>query len=123
MPAAYLALWRWVFVLALALELPLVALASPREHRVRATLASLLGNALTHPALWFVWPRVMPYTAALIVGETCAVVVEGAALATLGRLGRRGFVVALAVNLYSWAIGELILRGIGPALMRVWYGR
>lgn len=123
MHASYVALWRWVFVLALALELPLVALAVPREHRVRATLASLLGNAVTHPLLWFVWPRMLPYGAALIVGEACAIGVEGAALATLGRLGRRGFFLALAVNLYSWAVGELILRGIGPALVRVWYGR
>lgn len=123
MHASYVALWRWVFLLALALELPLIALAAPREHRVRATLASLLGNAVTHPLLWFVWPRLLPYNAALILGEAFAIGVEGAAMATLGKLGRRGFVLALAVNLYSWAVGELILRGVGPALVRVWYGR
>lgn len=123
MSASYFALWRAVFVLALALELPIVAFAAPREHRQRATLASVLGNAVTHPALWFLWPRVLPYGAAVLVGELFAIGVEGALLSTVGKLGRRGFVVALIANLYSWAIGELVMRGIGPALMRVWLGR
>ena len=119
----YVGLWRWVFLLALALELPLVFLAAPREHRVRATFASLLGNALTHPALWFLWPRVLPYGLAIVVGEVFAIAVEGAAMATVGKLGRRGFVLALMVNGYSWAVGELVMRGIGPALLRLWLGR
>lgn len=123
MGPAYFALWRWVFALALTLELPLVALAVPRPQRLRAVSVAVLGNAITHPALWFLWPRIMPYGAALIVGELVAVGAEGALLATLGKLGRRGIWIALAANLYSWAIGELILRGLGPALVRVWYGR
>ncbi|MBI2391760.1 MAG: hypothetical protein HYV09_19375 [Deltaproteobacteria bacterium] len=123
MSAPYFALWRWVFVLALTLELPVVALAVRRPQRLRAVMVAVLGNAITHPALWFLWPRVMPYGAALVVGELVAVGVEGALLATLGKLGRRGVWIALFANLYSWAIGELILRGLGPALVRVWYGR
>lgn len=120
---AYFLLWAWVFVLALALELPLVALSSPKGLRLRAVGASLLGNALTHPTLWFVLPRIVPHEAAVIVGEILAIGVEGALLAKLGGLGRRGLWLGLVVNLYSWAIGELILRGLGPALVRVWFGR
>lgn len=123
MTATYLALWRGVFVLALALELPWIALSSPRELRVRATMTCVLGNALTHPALWFLWPRVMPYGVAVVFGEAFAIAVEGALLAWLGRLGKRGVWLALIANLYSWAVGELVLRGIGPALTRYWLGR
>ena len=120
--AAYVSLWRWIFVLALALELPLVYFLA-HHRRGRAVLASLAANAITHPALWFVFPRVLPYTGALIVGELFAVGVEGAAIATLGGQKRRGFLIALAVNAYSYALGELVMRGIGPSLWRFWMGR
>lgn len=119
--ASYALLWRWVFALALLLELPLIALATKRA---RPVLAALLGNAVTHPLLWFFFPRFFGYATALTLGETTAVVVEGAAMATLGGLGlRRGMTLSLAVNLYSWAVGELVLRGIAPALIRFYYGR
>jgi hypothetical protein len=108
-----------VFALALLLELPLIALATKRT---RPVLASLLGNAITHPALWFFFPRFFGYGTALALGETTAVLVEGASMATLGGLGlRRGMWLALAVNLYSWAVGELVMRGVAPALMRFYY--
>jgi hypothetical protein len=120
--AAYVSLWKWIFLLALALELPMVFFLA-QHRRGRAVLASLLGNAVTHPALWFVWPRLLPYSAAVIVGELFAVGVEGAAIATLGGQKRRGFLIALAVNAYSYALGELVMRAIGPALWRFWMGR
>lgn len=122
MQSAYVALWQSVFVFALLLELPLVALAA-KGTRVRAVLASLLGNAITHPALWFVWPRVLPATAALLVGEACAIAVEGASIAWLGRQGaRRGFVIAAAVNVHSWIVGELVMRTIARRLLAYWFG-
>jgi hypothetical protein len=119
MPATYVALWQWIFVLALALELPLVFFLA-RGHRGRAVIASFAANAITHPALWFVWPRVLPYGASVVVGELFAVGLEGASIATLGKQKRFGFVIALAVNAYSYAIGELVMRAIGPALYRFW---
>ncbi len=122
MHAAYVSLWRWIFVLALALELPLVFFLA-KQRRGRAVLASLAANAITHPALWFFWPRLMPYTAAVVCGELFAVGAEGLALATLGGQRRRGFLIALAANAYSYALGELVMRGIGPALWRFWAGR
>lgn len=118
MHATYVSLWRWIFVLALSLELPLVFFLA-RGRRSRAVLASLLANAITHPALWFLWPRVMPYTAAVIFGELFAVGVEGAAIALSGQR-RWGFVIALVANAYSYALGELVMRAIGPALYRFW---
>jgi hypothetical protein len=120
--ATYVGLWRWVFVLALALELPLIVLATAKGKRLRAAGASLIGNAVTHPALWFLWPRLLPYGAALVVGELAAVILEGASLAVIGGLGRRrGFLLSLAVNAYSYALGELVMRKIGPALIAFWY--
>jgi hypothetical protein len=118
--AAYSALWRSVFLLALALELPIVAWGSPRERRAWALTASIVGNAITHPLLWFVWPRIMPYTAAVLVGETVAVVVEGALIA-MALKSKRGFAVALAANLYSWAVGELVMRVVFVRLTHYWY--
>ena len=110
-----------MFVLALLLELQLIALATRRS---RPVLASLLGNAITHPALWFLFPRYFAYSTALALGETTAVVVEGASMASLGKLGwKRGLLLSLAVNLYSWLVGEIVMRGVGPALMRFYYGR
>lgn len=123
MRPAYFALWQSVFVLALALELPLVGLAAPAGRRIRAIVGSLLGNALTHPALWFLWPRLMPATPALLVGEACAIGVEGAAIWAVARIApRRAFAIAAAVNLYSWAVGDLVTRVIGKRLMAFWYG-
>lgn len=120
----YVALWRAAFVLALLTELPIVALAAPSGKRLRATLASLAGNAATHPALWFLWPRLMPQLPALLFGEVIAVVVEAALMATLGGLPkRRALLIALAANAYSWVMMELITRWLAPALASYWWGR
>ena len=62
------------------------------------------------------------YWVALVFGELFAVGVEGAAIATLGGQRRRGLLIALVVNVYSYAVGELVMRGIGPALYRFWRG-
>jgi hypothetical protein len=118
--AAYSALWRSVFLLALALELPIVTWLSPRERRARALVASIVGNAITHPLLWFVWPRVMPYTAAVIVGELVAFSLEGALL-TIALKSKRGFAISLVANAYSWAVGELVMRVIAVRFAHYWY--
>ena len=76
-----------------------------------------------HPALWFVWPRIFSGSTSLYVGEAFAILVEGALIATLGRLGpRAGFGIAAAVNLWSWGVGELVVRVIAVRLMAYWYG-
>ncbi len=120
---AYVALWQSVFVLALALELPIVGFAAPAGRRARALLGSLLGNALTHPALWFLWPRLLPATPALLVGEACAIGVEGAAIWLVARVSpRRAVAIAAAANLYSGGVGELVMRVFGTRLSAFWYG-
>jgi hypothetical protein len=120
MNAAYSALWRSVFLLALALELPMVALVSPRERRWWAVLSSLVGNAITHPLLWFVWPRLLPYGAAVITGELVAVAVEGALIAFAIR-SRSGFAIALLANAYSWLVGDFVMRVVSVRAMHFWY--
>ncbi|MGZ5971744.1 MAG: hypothetical protein ACXWP4_28935, partial [Polyangiales bacterium] len=64
--------------------------------------------------------RVMPYTAAVITGEIVAVAVEGALIA-IALKSKRGFAVALIANLYSWAVGELVMRVIAVRLAHYWY--
>jgi hypothetical protein len=114
---AYFALWRVMFLLALVLELPIVTFASPREKRVRVIVGALVGNAITHPLLWFGWPRVLSGTPMLLVGETCAVVVEAFAMAWIGGIDRkRAFVISFCANFYSWGVGEIINRVVFPRM-------
>src|SRR5881394_1909459 len=54
---AYIALWRVIFLLALILELPIVV------------FGALVGNAITHPLLWFGWPRILSGAPLLLAGE------------------------------------------------------
>ena len=114
---AYFALWRVMFLLTLLLELPIVVFATPRPMRVRVTLAALVGNAITHPLLWFGWPRLLSGAPLLVAGETCAVVVEALAMNVLGGLDRRGaLILSLGANFYSWGIGEIINRVVFPRM-------
>ena len=121
--SSYTSLWLASFALALLLELPLVALALPAASRARGVLASIVGNAVTHPLLWFVFPRVLPLGAAVVVGELVAVVVEGSAIKLIARISfRRAMLLSLAVNLYSWGVDEFITRALAPRLAAYWWG-
>ena len=114
---AYFALWRVMFLLALILELPVVVFAAPRDRRTRVVLGALLGNAITHPMLWFVWPRILSGTPMLVAGETCAVVVEALTMHLVGGIDRRrAFVISFAANFYSWGVGEVINRVVFPRM-------
>ncbi len=123
MTSAYVALWQVFFALALVLELPLVALASPAGKRARSVIGALVGNALTHPLLWFVWPRLLPHLPALLLGEACAVVVEAGAIHFIAKVPpRQALVISAAVNLYSWAVGEALSRVLFPRMVAFVYG-
>jgi hypothetical protein len=102
--------WLAAFCLTLLVEVPVViGLArrlDPRPAR-RAALA-LLGNAITHPAVWFVFPSLgLGWAATTLLSETWAWLGEGV-LYRIGlaraRLGP-ALVLSLAANLLSFSLG------------------
>ncbi len=102
--------WLAAFALTLLVEIPAVVLLArrlePRPWR-RAALA-LLGNALSHPAVWFVFPALgLGWGATTAVSEGWAWLVEGALYrAGLARAGwRAALAVSLAANLLSFGLG------------------
>jgi hypothetical protein len=117
--------WMVAFLWTCALELPVyVALLRRRLRKWWATPALTLAlNTVTHPALWFVLPRLEPH-AAWAGAEAAVVVVEG--LLAAGALwlwpagsGPRpkprvalgwGLGAALLANILSASVGKLILR-------------
>ena len=76
-------------------------------------------STVTHPLLWFVWPRVAggDYLTYVVTGEALVVLLEWLLFAALARpVGlRRAFVLALVANAASCGIGLLI-----P--LRAWFG-
>jgi hypothetical protein len=99
------------FLLTLALE----SLAAGVVMRLAgwSTSARLFGavvvaSVITHPVLWAV-ARLLPPTwwwPAVTAMEVVIGVVEGGVLATLGGLGaRRGLVVGVAMNAFSFGMG------------------
>jgi hypothetical protein len=77
-------LWIRAFFFTLAVEIPLFVLVAGFRNRSgrraplwRLVLAGAAGTAVTHPALWFVWPRVVSdYTLYIATGELLVAVVE-----------------------------------------------
>ena len=108
--------WWVAFAWTCVLELPVYALLAGRlfRHWWAIGLVSLLANAVTHPALWFLFPRFDPPALWLLTGEALVVVVEALLLAAV--LARaRPFAAALAVavrcsllaNTFSVSVGLL----------------
>ncbi len=111
--------WLAAFCLTLLVEVPAVLLLARRlEPRpARRVALVLLGNALSHPAVWFVFPALgLGWLATTSVSETWAWLVEGvvyhAGLADAG--WRPALGLSLVANLLSfglglglWAVGAL----------------
>ncbi len=113
-PTVLLVAWAWAFVRTLLVEVPLVVLlvralrSGTQPTLSRAGLVALLGSAVTHPLLWFVWPLVVQdYHRYLLSGELLVVALEALLLwALLRPLSlRRCLGVSLVVNGASMAIG------------------
>jgi hypothetical protein len=116
--------------LTLAIEVPLVGwLLYRRCGLLRSALAGVLASGVTHPLLWFVWPRIVSpyrYFWYVLSGESMVVLVEaavyfllvflpdfGAAPAASGRpsLWRRlgkALGLSLLVNAVSFGVGMLV---------------
>ena len=135
-------LYRWVTVqvplttylpylgLTLGVEVPLVLLLLRRTCSwLRSGLAAVTASGITHPLLWFVWPRVVsPYRYVWYVatGESLVVSIEAVVYfvivfhpiaaagraaddsPTLARQMLKALGLSLAANTASFAVGMLV---------------
>lgn len=93
--------WAEAFALTLLTELPIVAALAGRG----ALRSAVLGNTLTHPSLWFLFPRFGPYVLWLLVAEAWVWLVE----ALLYRdASDRPWELALIANAASTALGLVL---------------
>jgi hypothetical protein len=112
--------WAVAFAWTCVLELPVYVLIAGRLFRPRWTAVpvSLLANAVTHPALWFLFPRFDPPVAWLLSGESLVVIVEALLIAASARshpLGRAlpvGALASLLANSLSAGAG-LLMEALG----------
>jgi hypothetical protein len=123
MNKAFVSFWFFTFLWALFLEIPLYVLAHEKNKRWRALFASILGNTITHPALWFFWPRFFSASIALSIGEFFAIIVEALCLFFLrASTLKKTFLIALCINLYSWFLTEYLYRQWLPKYMHYMFG-
>jgi hypothetical protein len=102
--------WFVAFCLTLLVEVPVVVLLARRyEPRARRRVAlALLGNALSHPPVWFVFPALgLGWLATTAIAETWAWLSEGVLYrAGFARAGWRAALgVSLVANLLSFGLG------------------
>lgn len=106
--------WLVAFAWTLALELPVYTLLLERHVSGWRTLCALVVavNAITHPLLWFVFPRLSPYAWYLLAGEACVTVAEAALVLAVMRPRRPGRALAasLAANAVSTVLGLGLMR-------------
>lgn len=109
---AYIAAWARAFVLTQVVEAPIYRRVAPVP-----VWAALAPSAITHPFVWFVFPRLQEHGASYLqmalAAEAFAWVVEAVFLALAARVPwRRAFLVSLLANASSVAVG-LFLRQFG----------
>jgi hypothetical protein len=82
-----LPLWFHAFLFTLAVEIPIFILMVRRDVPVwRAGLAGAAGTCFTHPALWFLWSRVISdYTLYIISGELLVAAIESVSFFLIAR--------------------------------------
>lgn len=105
--------WPVAFAWTCALELPVYAVVLGRRFPRWwfAGVLSLALNTVTHPALWFVFPRFDPPAAWFLSAEGSVVAVEGLLAAAAlrsrapGRALALGFKASLAANVTSATFG------------------
>ena len=108
--------WAVAFIWTLALELPVVVLLTRRGFRTwwGPCVAAAVVNLITHPSLWFSFPRFEPYATWLLVAEGVVWTTEAALLSVIlmRRLPARqawahGTAAAVAANALTTAVGLL----------------
>jgi len=113
--------WAASFLFTQAVEIPIWTLMVRREVPAwRAALAGALCSCVTHPLLWFVWPRVfflrrewtLPfsrYSVYLVTGEILVAVIEAFIFYIAARPGKlsKAFAVSFIANAASLGLGIL----------------
>jgi hypothetical protein len=105
-------IWVLAFLWTLALELPIYT-AVLRHRRVVAITFAV--NAITHPLLWFVFPRFDPYWQYVLAGETCVIAAEALLVALAIQHAGRAIAASLLANVFSTLVGIAILKLIVAA--------
>lgn len=108
--------WLKAFVLTVAIEIPVAAVAFRRDEPSLGRRAGLIfyASLATHPAVWFIFPRLeLTYTEMVIAAETWAVAAEAVLYALVFRGVElwRAAAISLIANGASYGIG-LILRAL-----------
>jgi hypothetical protein len=113
-----LPLWVRAFAFSLVTEAPFYALIGRLHGKgeapipvARLVFAGAVGTCLTHPLLWFVWPRVISDFAWYTVsGELIVAAVEAIVLFALARPipFSRAVAASFIANAASYGLGELV---------------
>ncbi len=114
-----LLLWIRSFGFTIVAEAPVyILLGYGRVGIARAFLAGALGSCITHPLLWFVWPRVVAdYHLYVTSGELLVAIIEAIVFYLLARpVGiARAVAASFLANAWSFGLG-LFLRHLGMPL-------
>ena len=80
-------LWLKSFAFTLVLEAPVFGLVGWKTAPVwRLLAAGAAGTCITHPALWFLWPRLFrDYTTYIVTGELLVSIIESFTFYALAR--------------------------------------
>ncbi len=104
-----LVLWIRAFLFTQIVEVPIYrrALESTKRSSLQRTLLAFGASAITHPFVWFVFPRLIQssYLWMAVAAETFAVLVEGVFLALFGL--RQAFLWSMLANAASLGLGLL----------------
>lgn len=114
-------IWWRTFLFTLAVEVPLFVLVARlgaggvRTSPIVLACAGAMGTCVTHPLLWFVWPKVgLGYSAYIVSGELIVAVVESFTFFAVARPIRlsRAVAASFIANAGSYGLGAL-LQGLG----------
>lgn len=108
--------WAKAFLLTVLVEIPIAAFVLRRDERSLGRLAAIIffASLATHPAVWFICPRLpLSYSTMVAVAEAWAVVIESIfywiVLRGIDPLRAAG--VSLLANGASFGVG-LVLRAL-----------
>lgn len=105
-------LWLKAFFITVFSELLLIPFLLPRVSRARLVLSCLFVNSLSHPFLWFIFPRFLPYALWLACGEFSVVMIEAVLYWMLVCRERgffKAFLASLGANAASCLLGFIFL--------------
>jgi hypothetical protein len=111
------ALWWRTFLFTLAVEVPLFVLVARvgaggvRTSPIVLACAGAMGTCVTHPLLWFVWPKVgLDYGSYIVSGELLVAIVESFTFFAVARpIGlSRAIAASFIANAASYGLGALL---------------